>query len=122
MDTTPPDRNDRRPPPREPKPAAQQPAEPTLAERLRDAEDRTHFTEHTVDQLNHQLIEAYRLIERLNHRIDRLEQRLAGVEHHAGSYFSTDPNERPPHAAPPPDRDAPPPPPPPPPGSTSARN
>ena len=86
------------------------PSNRVLADRLGKAEDRAHFNEHTIDQLSEQLIKAYRAIEKLNARIDHLEHRLKGVEHTAGSYFNTDPNERPPHSAPKPEADTPAPP------------
>ena len=48
--------------------------------RVERVEDRTAFTEHTVDQLNAELVRAVRVIERLTQRIESLERRLTDVE------------------------------------------
>ena len=56
------------------------PVEPPVVERVERVEDRTAFTEHTVDQLNHELVRAVGVIERMTKRIERLERRIADLE------------------------------------------
>ena len=51
-----------------------------LSQRVGKVEDRAAFTEHTVDQINEQLVKAYTLMSRLEARLADIERRLEGVE------------------------------------------
>lgn len=68
-------------------------------ERITHLEERHGFTEHTVEQLSGELARAYKLIDRLSHRIADLERRVGVVETNAGDHGASDPLELPPHSA-----------------------
>lgn len=68
-------------------------------ERLIRLEERTGFTEHTVEQLSGELARAYTLIDRLNRRIADLERRVGIVETGGTEQGASDPLELPPHSA-----------------------
>jgi uncharacterized coiled-coil protein SlyX len=77
-----------------------------LPDRVERVEDRSAFTERTVEQLNDELIAAFRTIERLARRIAQVEERLASFEREAARSDAITPNadpietlDPPPHSA-----------------------
>lgn len=77
--------------------------------RLERIEDRAAFTEHTVDQMNAELIRALARLERLETRLVDLEQRLRSVEassDNTAAGAEADGLQPPPHSASADERDA----------------